>query len=946
MFVEGKEQVVSPTPSPSPDTSAAIHQFLQTYKPSPHDSQFALPFLHALESHASLNLLQKLFVGSVFLPGPLSWKLSFFTWLSGLGVNSHSLFWPGIGLVTLLVAAYLLRILLRQRFLSQNPPVFLEVTFPSLTNKSAHATEQLFTLLHSLAGQRGFLQRLVGYTKRFSLEIVATREHGIRYILVIAKKDATTIQRSLLAYLPGLKIQQVDDYLPQTYPNRPKIIELALRNDFVLPLHDQKALTEHDPIAYLTGNMTKLQPDELMAFQVVMTPIARSTHGRALKRIDRLLTWLYRNQPLVEDVLATRFQRVLGFIWNSVMFVLKAIVGTIDFILCLIVPGKNWEPSKPDLAAAAINNPIEEQLRTEIKQKIDGQLFETSVRLLVQSNQPTTAQERIAGFLATFGPLTSTYQQVERKTGLALVDLQSRLIRFRRRRLSWLQNPILSPSELTDIYHFPYTDTTKTEDLRKIKSPALPAPLSFKQGESKFDNVFATNSYGGSDTPIGLTLEERRRHTYIIGATGSGKTTLLSTMIYQDILHGKGVGVIDPHGQLIEQLLRVIPHERMKDVVWFAPDDDEYPVGINLLELPRADKTLSRSQLEKQKALVTSSLISVFKKFYDERHFGPRMEYVLRNAILTALETPDPTLVTILDLLTQTGFRKQVTQSLQNQVLKNFWVHEFEKYGQLQKNAMISPITNKVGGLLSSPINYAILSQPKSTIDFSEVMNEGKILLCDLSKGKIGEDASSFFGSLVLTKLQLAALSRARMPEADRRDFNLYVDEFQNFATPTFGELVSEARKYCVATILAHQSISQIDNRDLVKNILANVGTVICFKTANPEDERFILPIFQPEVNKHEIANLPLYTFYMKVAVGQAEDTFMAMVNNFTIEGSDETAEAVIASSREQYASHQEIPSSPSNPVAGPSAAIVTQSSALAAAVSATAPAKTGKHRY
>ncbi|OQA02517.1 MAG: AAA-like domain protein [bacterium ADurb.Bin400] len=181
-------------------------------------------------------------------------------------------------------------------------------------------------------------------------------------------------------------------------------------------------------------------------------------------------------------------------------------------------------------------------------------------------------------------------------------------------------------------------------------------------------------------------------------------------------------------------------------------------------------------------------------------------------------------------------------------------------------------------------------------------MNEGKILLCDLSKGKIGEDESSFFGSLIIAKLQLAALKRISIPENDRKDFFLYVDEFQNFATATFAELVSEARKYRLATILAHQSISQIENRDIVKVILANVGTTICFKTANPEDEQFILPIFSPEVSKHEIANLPLYNFYMKVAVGQAEDTFLAKVNNFTAKGNEETAETVIESSRKQYA--------------------------------------------
>ncbi len=371
-------------------------------------------------------------------------------------------------------------------------------------------------------------------------------------------------------------------------------------------------------------------------------------------------------------------------------------------------------------------------------------------------------------------------------------------------------------------------------------------------------------------------------------------------MIYNDIVSGKGVAVVDPHGDLTEKLLRVIPKERIKDVVWFAPDDDGFPIALNLLELPR-DETLSPSQLQKQKSLIASSLISIIQKFYDAKFFGPRMEYVLRNTILTALETENPTLQTILDLLTKTAYRKQVVQDLTNNVLKDYWVYEFQKLGTLQRNTVISPITNKIGGILSSPINYNILSQTKSKIDFEDVINNGKILLCDLSKGKIGEDESSFFGSLILAKIQLAALRRAHFKENDRKDFYLYVDEFQNFATATFAELVSEARKYRLSTIIAHQSISQIDDRDIVKVILANVGTVICFKTANPEDEQFILPIFSPEVVKHEISNLPLYNFYMKVSVGQAEDTFLAQADYFEAEGNEKTVRAVIDQSRKRY---------------------------------------------
>ncbi len=331
--------------------------------------------------------------------------------------------------------------------------------------------------------------------------------------------------------------------------------------------------------------------------------------------------------------------------------------------------------------------------------------------------------------------------------------------------------------------------------------------------------------------------------------------------------------------------------------------DDGFPIALNLLELSEAkDGQFTASQLELQKSLMASSIISIIQKFYEAKYFGPRMEYVLKNATLTALETPSPTIETIIDLLTKTKYRKGIVKGLKNSRLRDYWVNEYEKLGSLQRNTVISPITNKIGGILTSPINYNILSQQKSKLDFDNVINSSKILLCDLSKGKIGEDESSFFGSLVIAKIQLAALRRVLIPEEKRKDFYLYVDEFQNFATPTFAELVSEARKYRLSTILAHQSISQIENRDIVKVILANVGTVICFKTANPEDEQFILPIFSPEVLKHEIANLPLYNFYMKISVGQAQDSFLAETDDFDVKGSGKTAEAVINNSRKCYA--------------------------------------------
>jgi len=469
---------------------------------------------------------------------------------------------------------------------------------------------------------------------------------------------------------------------------------------------------------------------------------------------------------------------------------------------------------------------------------------------------------------------------------------------LKKRLLSFSGNPILSIAELSSIYHFPYGYKNSTEDLLSIKSPKLPPPLSLKKANNNLDLVFAHNTYGETTVPIGLTLEERQRHMYMIGATGTGKTTLLLQMIYNDILNGKGVAVLDPHGDLAERLLGVLPTERLNEVVYFNPYDIQYPIGLNVMEMK---ENSSESDRQREKDLVVSSIVSIFHKLYPARYSGPRMEHILRNTILTALELEKPTLFTVYKLLTNKSYRKQVTEDLKDQILKDFWKQEFGKMGSYQQAELISPITNKLGRFLTTTITRNILNQKNSKLDFEDIMNNKKILICDLSKGKIGEDTSSFLGSLIIAKLQLAALNRVHIPQEKRTDFFLYIDEFQNFATMTFAQILSEARKYRLNTILAHQTISQIEDKDLLQVILANVGTVISFRTSNPTDERTILPLFTPQVDKNEISNLPSYSFYIKINALTPQDAFTGSTDNFTIKSNEKLQQAVIDLSRKTY---------------------------------------------
>ena len=368
--------------------------------------------------------------------------------------------------------------------------------------------------------------------------------------------------------------------------------------------------------------------------------------------------------------------------------------------------------------------------------------------------------------------------------------------------------------------------------------------------------------------------------------------------------NGKGVAIIDPHGDMAETLLRYVPPERIKDVIYFNPDDLEYPIGLNLLELTPG---LTGNELLREKDIITESVVSVFRKIFSEDDSGGhRIEYVLRNAIHTALTVENATLFTILKLLQNDKFRKEVVRKLEDEDLIDFWKNELGKAGDMQKVIMSAGITAKIGRFNSNAAAKLTLGQVKSTIDFEEIMNGGKILICNFSKGLLGEDISELFGITTLAKLQLASLRRARLRQQERRAFYLYVDEFQNFATPSFVQLLSEARKYRLFLTIAEQSTSQQDDQQMVNIIMANVGTVICFRTGNPQDERMLLPLFSPFIEQGEISNLPAFNFYAKLSAIHAQEPLSGHTLLLDGGGSNEASEAAIKHSRSAFATKQE----------------------------------------
>lgn len=375
---------------------------------------------------------------------------------------------------------------------------------------------------------------------------------------------------------------------------------------------------------------------------------------------------------------------------------------------------------------------------------------------------------------------------------------------------------------------------------------------------------------------------------------------MLFYSILQDIQAGNGVAVLDPHGDLAERILRYIPEDRIKDVIYMNPDDLSHPIGMNLLELSDG---ITGDDLLREKDLITEAAISVLRKIFSEDDSGGhRIEYVLRNAIQTALTLEGSTLFTIFELLNDAKYRRKVVKSLEDKNLKDFWNNELGKAGEFQRVKMAAGITAKIGRFLFSASARRVLEQPKSTIDFEDILGSRKILICNFSKGMLGEDTSTLFGTIVLAKLQTAALRRARIAEQSRVPFYLYVDEFQNFATMSFVQMLSEARKYKLFLTMAEQSTSQQDEQRLVDIILANVGTIVCFHSGSPSDERLVLPLFAPFIQQGEIANLPAYSYYARIAAVDAQEPMSGVTVVVDDNGSEEIARRVIDSSRAHYA--------------------------------------------
>ncbi len=561
--------------------------------------------------------------------------------------------------------------------------------------------------------------------------------------------------------------------------------------------------------------------------------------------------------------------------------------------------GEGWKRSAPGNSTTLEVDNNESGLKIKNNKKLQSQSVKASIRLAIASIDKERSRNLLENLASAFDAVSASEGNllVLRKTYL----LKKRFLKHMKER-SFKASPSfhLSLEEMATLMHMPNEKLSTIPNIlwgkNLLGEPPEDLPIVTRDMDSELKgeiNPFARTHYKNKDVIYGLKRSDRRRHMYVIGKTGTGKSTLLSNMAINDLKNDEGMCVIDPHGDLVESLLNFIPKRRINDVIYFDPSDTKRTVKLNLFE---GENVVHRE-------LIASGIVSVFKKLYGYS-WGPRLEYILRNALLTLLKTDNARLSDVLDLLTNPKFRANIVDKLEDPILKSFWVDEYNKMQERQRTEAIASILNKVGQFVSSPMVRNIVNARKSSFSIDEAMNQGKIILVNLSQGKLGEDNATLLGSMLITKIQLAAMGRVSVPEEERRDFYLYVDEFQNFATDSFNKILSEARKYRLNLILANQYIAQIPE-EVQKAIFGNCGSMMSF-VMGAEDAQVFTKEFGDKYTPEDLVSLSRYQVINKLSIDNVVSKPFPAITLGPAMSSNSNKDKVITVSRERYAKDTE----------------------------------------
>jgi len=648
-------------------------------------------------------------------------------------------------------------------------------------------------------------------------------------------------------------------------------VDLLLKEPEIFPIKrhpqfdDLLSRVNVNPIAGITSTLARY---DLPGMRGHVQVIARPLTGTYRKRALRFLPLLQKGMSTMSGKYANLFARVqLARGWRRwallpvavFMGGFRAWPGFSKFWAGGVSMAGEKPTGADDRERATVRSHDREDSVAAAQDKVNRLLFLCNVRVSVIAHKGHQAQA-----LQKLQEIVGSFRQFALPLTNALAPGKPQFVSTVPR--GFAERPyVLSVEELATLWHLP-TSLVQTPNIDWVLSKKLEPPINLplppavpSDDPSKHLTVLGESVFRGARTKFGIKTDDRRRHIYVIGKTGMGKSTLLENMLFSDIQAGRGIGLIDPHGDLVEAVLRFVPKERSNDVILFDPADKDFPISFNILECKEAD----------QRPLVASGIMSVFTKLWPDVWSG-RMEHILRNTLLALLETEGSSMLGIMRLFSDDAYRAKVVSRLSDPLVRSFWEDEFATWSEKYRTEAIASIQNKVGQLLSTPLIRNIVGQVSSTVDIRHAMDTGKIILVNLSKGKLGEDTSAFLGSMLVTKFQLEAMSRADISEKDRRDFFLYVDEFQNFATESFATILSEARKYRLSLTMANQYVAQLligdKSTKLQDAVFGNVGTIVSFQIG-ADDAEPMSKQFEEMVVEKDILSLPKYHAYMRLMI-------------------------------------------------------------------------------
>ncbi len=759
--------------------------------------------------------------------------------------------------------------------------VFLEVSIPKESSEGEKdpqkqekdviaIAEQFFSTIATSEGRD--MSHFLGINEYIGLEIAAHNKK-ISFYINVPKRLQDLVEKQLHAQYPTAQIDLVKPYNIFTETSQAVGADLTLQKDYAFPVRTYKVM-ESDPLNSLTNSLSKLDANEGAAIQLLISPA--TGHWQSKPRHYALEIQQGRNPDVVTASTS-----------------MKALNGTFKFINeafdSFFNPKKSqyqqgyMDPS--GLKKPLSLTPMQQEMIKKFEEKSSRAGFTFNLRVVSASPDINIAQSNLKNILSSFMqysmPPFNGFMVMNRKHKQVVSDYIFRVFRN--------TSAILNTEELASVWHLP-TKYIETPNIKWLSAKKAPAPTNIPTSGT----LLGHNVYRGVDTKIHIQREDRTRHTYIIGRTGTGKTELLKNMAIQDIRNGEGVCIVDPHGDLVEDVLAYVPKERAQDVILFEPFDMDRPLGLNMLE----------AKDPSQKDFMIQEMIAIFYKLFPPETIGPMFEHNMRNVMLTLMEDEvyPGTIADIPRMFTDPNFQKYKVSKVKDPIVRSFWEKEMAKTSDFHKSEMLGYLISKVGRFVENEMMRNIIGQPHSAFDFRKVMDEGKILLINLSKGKTGEVNAKLLGLIIVSKLQMAALSRADLPEDQRKDFYLYVDEFQNFVTDSFATILSEARKYRLNLVMAHQFVSQLSQEKegsskldtrMKDAVFGNTGTMICFRIG-VEDAEIMAKEFAPVFNQFDVINIDRFNAYVKLMINGTASRPFNMETYPKPDGADKQAAQVI----------------------------------------------------